>query len=225
MDNRTIRFPSSFSIGDVSIRLAGSPGDWSPFVQAIGDVMIPPDNEVRLDVSAAVVFEPNVFLTLEPNALAALSWVSTRRVTNGAIAYLQHLTGLRGLELWETNIGDEALQYLRQLSNLRWLDLGDTKITDDGLPHLSGLYLLKELALLNDRITDKGLPHLVVLASLERLDLMKTPLTDEGVETLCRMNQLKSLRIFNTCITEKGYKKLRSTLPDCRVKYYHPHHA
>ena len=56
----------------MSIRLAGSREEWSPFAQAIGDVVIPPGQETRLEVAAAA-FEPNVFLALEPNALAALS--------------------------------------------------------------------------------------------------------------------------------------------------------
>ncbi len=224
MRSRTIKFLGDLSIGIVSVRTVSSRNDWSVFAEAIGDVVIPTNKEVRIEVSPTIVFDPSIFSTFESNALSVVEWVSTRKVSDAAIAHLRHLTGLKGLALWETNIGDEGLRHLRHLSKLRWLDIDDTRVTDDGLTYLSELSLLKELSLLNDRITDKGIVHLRNLTSLEGLDLMNTSVSDKAVEALRKMQQLRTLRIVNTSITEKGYREIKSALPRCKLLYYHPHH-
>ena len=225
IQSRIITFRGDFSIGTLSLRASGSTEKWTDFGEAIGNVVIPLGQEVRLEVFPTVLLEKQTLSGLEPDALSEFQWVSTSKVTDAAIANLRHLTGLKGLALWETNIGDEALQHVRHLCNLSWLDIGDTKITDAGLGYLRELSCLNDLALLNDRISNYGLIHLQNLLKLEGLDLMNTPLTDEGAGMLCNMSRLKNLRIFNTCITEEGYQKLKAALPRCRIKYYHPQNA
>lgn len=223
MQDRILSFPSDFSIGVLFVRPVGTREPWSLFADATGDIVIPSTKEARLEVSPTISFEPTIFSSLPSDAISEFEWVSTSKVSDAAIAQIQHLNGLKGLALWETNIGDEALWRVTHLSNLRWLDVGDTRITDDGLAHLRELSFLNYLTLLNDRITDEGAMHLQDLTNLEGLDLMNTSLTDEGADSLSRMRHLKNLRIFNTNITEPGYRNLKSALPDCRIRYYHPH--
>lgn len=223
MENRTLSFPVESAIGTVSVRECGSKKDWTRFAEAIGNVVIPSDLEVLLVVSDKALFDFNIFSQLEANSITELQWAYNSKVTDPAIEHIHHLTGLMGLALWETNIGDQALALIKDLSNLRWLDVGDTKITDKGVANLSELSFLSYLTLLEDGISDHGLLHLQNLRSLEGLDLMDTNVTDEGAETLCKMSQLKDLRICNTNITEKGYEKLKRALPDCRIRYLHPH--
>ncbi len=225
MENRTLKSPVNLSIGRVSIRDREGNGEWSLLTEATGNVFIPADKEARLDVAARAVFDPEIFSSLDADALAVFGWVSTSRVTDAAIEHLQHLTSLKGLALWETAIGDPALRHVRHLSHLRWLDIGDTKITDDGLVYLIEMRDLASLTLLNDKITDRGLVELQKLPSLVRLDLMRTLITDQGIETLCTMSRLRYLRICDTSITEKGFDELKVCLADCGIRYHHPHHV
>ena len=217
--NRTIEFPANQSIGRLSLRPAGSRDAWAEFAEARGIVAVPCDKELSLRV-AYVDFDPAIFLALGPDDLSEFSWVSAGRVTDAAVAYLQHLRGLQGLALWETNIGDEALVHLRHLSNLRWLDIGDTDVTDSGLAYLSEMTDLRSLTLLNDNVTERGLTDLQTRASLEHLDVMNTPLTDSAVEIIETMTGLKHLRIFGTQISERGYGVLRAALPECRIWFH-----
>ena len=225
MENRTLAFPANFSIGKISIRDREGNGEWSLFAQATGNVFIPADKEARLDVAARAAFDPEIFSSFDENALADFEWVSTSKVTDAAIQHIQHLTGLKGLALWETPIGDLALRHVRHLSHLRWLDIGDTKITDNGLVYLIEMRDLASLTLLNDKITDRGLVELQKLPGLVCLDLMRTLITDQGIESLCTMNRLRFLRICDTSITEEGFNELKVCLADCGIRYHHPHHA
>jgi hypothetical protein len=223
MKELILQFPPERSIGTLSMRKFNSRDEWVELSQARGTVVSPAEIEIKLFIDPLADFDPALFSHFEPEALTVFGWVSTSRVTNGAIKYLQHLRGLRGLSLWETSIGDEALSSIRWLYNLHWLDIGDTKVTDDGLEYLSELSSLDGLTLLNDEITDRGLVHLQRLKKLSRLDLMNTLVTDDSVEALSRLASLKSLRIYETGMTEKGYRELKTALPKCRIRFHHPH--
>ena len=59
------------------MRGRGTREEWSDFAQAMGDVVIPFDKEVRLDVSLDAASEPTALLTIRPEALHELSWVSS----------------------------------------------------------------------------------------------------------------------------------------------------
>ncbi|MFL6215171.1 MAG: leucine-rich repeat domain-containing protein [Blastocatellia bacterium] len=216
--HRTIQFPLQ-PIGRLSVRAAGSQDEWADFAEACGIIIIPDDKEAHLTV-AYVDFDLQAFTAIAPDALTVFEWVSSRRVTDAAITNIRHLTGLQGLALWETSIGDETLFNLRHLSNLRWLDIGDTQITDVGLSYLSEMPLLYSLTLLNDRITDAGIAHLQRLPSLTHLDLMNTLVTDHGVATLKRLKGLRHLRVFGAGMTESGYRELKRALPGCRIWFH-----
>jgi hypothetical protein len=225
METRIMEFPQDCSIGVLSVRTDGSDDEWVDFAQAIGNVAVPCGKELRLVVSPTASFDPQLLANLESTALSVLEWVSTGRVNDAVIAHIQHLTSLKGLALWETNIANESLKYVGGLRNLQWLDIGDTRITDDGLRYLLELPFLHQLSLLNTRLTDEGLDYIERLFNLESLDLMNTLVSDVGVEHLVNLVRLKSLRIFQTRISEAGYNKLRSALPRCQIRFRHPHLA
>ena len=199
------------------MRPIGCDGEWVEMSEARGEVTIPDGLELGLWIDTRLDFDPRLLLTFEPKSLDVLEWVSTSKITDSSIRYIRHLAGLKGLALWESHIGDEGLVYIQELRNLEWLDIGDTRVSDNGLLNLRPLEFLRSLVLLNDRITDEGLVHLQCLTNLRSLDLMNTLITDRSVEVLSAMS-LKDLRISNTLLTKDGYDRLRSALPDCRIR-------
>jgi hypothetical protein len=220
MKNRDIQITSKESIGKLYVRKVSTGGDWSFFAEALGHIAIPQEMAVRLVVSATIDFDPNVLSTLDPDSLDVFEWVSTSNVTDTALLHIRHLTGLRGLALWETSLSNLGLSHLQNLCSLEWLDIGTTSIDDDGLRFLMKLDRLDYLTLLDDRITDAGVKDLCQLESLSGLDLMNTFVTDKAVEYLRRVHRLRHLRIVNTLITEKGYITLRTLLPHCDIRYH-----
>jgi hypothetical protein len=225
MNESVLRFPQDRSIGKLSIRKSKSQREWTEHAPARGEIAIPRGVEVLLAIDPCVEFDPALFSDFEPEALAVFEWVSTSRVFDAAIKHLRQLTGLKGLALWETDIGDEALRSIGHLYNLEWLDIGDTEITDQGLAWIRELCSLDYLTLLNDRVTDDCLVHLQRLPKLRGLDLMNTLVDDDGVAALSSLYRLRSLRIVGTQITEKGFKELKRALPHCQIRYHHPQHV
>jgi Leucine-rich repeat (LRR) protein len=223
MTMRIIHFPIGQSLGKVYLPSGEAINDWAEFAEAQGDVAVPSNLEVRLEVSKVGAFDLSPLSKIGPDDIQVLE-LSSINVGDSEIKHLQHLSGLRGLALWETDIGDVALSYISKLVALRWLDIGDTKITNNGLIYLRSLVSLRQLSLLNTQIGDEGLAHLIELRNLEYLDLMGTKVSDASVNTLVRLKAIKSLRIYDTKISKAGYLEIKKALPGCQVKYRHYYH-
>ena len=220
LERRILHFPLNLSIGHLAIRRSNSNDDWRSLDDAVGSVEIPPNSDVKLEISSIVSFDTSMLSGLNFDSLCELQWVSTSNVNDKNSSFLRSLTGLRGVALWETPIGDFTLSCLGYLSNLRWLDIGDTEVTDHGLEYLRGLRSLRQLTLLNDRITDNGIFCLKGLYQLINLDLMNTSITDLSIDVLSTMTKLRHLRIFNTQITRAGFTQLNEALPQCTIRYH-----
>jgi Leucine-rich repeat (LRR) protein len=217
---RIVAFPTEYSIGELFLLSPNHRGIRIEFGEARGNIVVPAGKELCLQVPYPADFDPQIFTTLTPDSLAVFCWFCTSQVTNAAVAPIRHLSGLKGLALWETGIGDETLWNLRHLLNLRWLDIGNTQVTDAGLSCLKEMEVLKELSLTDNRITDLGLWHLQKLPALNHLDLMNTAVTDEGIEILRKMTGLNYLRIYGTKISDSGYQALKRALPNCEIWFY-----
>lgn len=218
-ESRIIEFPADRSIGMISLRDVENPREWDEYAEGRGEVSIPSNRDARLCVGYEAVSDLSPLSTLMADDLQVLEITSTRKLEDTGLRHIQGLTGLTGLALWETDIGDAAFTYLSRMSNLRWLDIGDTQITDEGLAFIRGMPCLEELTLLNTRIGNAGLQHLEGLSKLKRLDLMRTKVGDAGCELLRKLPGLESLRIVETAISYPVYAELKSALPGCEIEY------
>lgn len=207
-------------MGLLYVRSVENPKDWNEHAKARGEVLVPPNTDVRLRVSDEAMSDLSPLSSLREDDLQVIEITCTRKFEGEQLQHIGGLTGLLGLALWETEIGDKACSYLSRLSNLRWLDIGDTQITDEGLQFIRGMMSLEELTLLNTQIGNAGLSHLVGLKRLKRLDLMGTKVNDDGFELLQKLTTLESLRIIDTDISYPVYARLKMALPNCRIKYH-----
>ncbi len=81
-------------------------------------------------------------------------------VRDGDIAPLEHLTGLKELDLHDQPIADAGLAHLVPLAKLEKLTLSETDITDAGLKHLEGLGHLSYLDVKYTKVTRQGVERL-----------------------------------------------------------------
>ncbi|MDT5122476.1 MAG: hypothetical protein QOC96_1958 [Acidobacteriota bacterium] len=206
-------------MGKLFLRSLENPIDRNEYAEARGVVAIPLGRDVILEVSIDASSDLTPLALLASDDLQVIA-ITCRRFDGLQLQNIQHLTGLLGLALWETDINDAAFLYLSGLINLHWLDIGDTKVTDEGLAFVENLTQLEELSLLNTEIGNQGLLHLEKLKRLKRLDLMSTRVDDDGFEILKRLTSLKSLRITDTNISYTVYAKLKRALPKCQIKYH-----
>jgi len=219
MNTRVVKFHPTHSLGKLYLSEHNRPGDWVEYLDAQGEVLVPPGMNLRLQVTNDGLTDLTPLTRLEPDDLYAISFACTR-VKDDDLRFVRSLTHLNGLAIWETNIGDLALAHLSEMTSIRWLDLGDTKITDEGLAHLQGLKGLQDLTLLNDWVGDNGVAHLAGFESLRHLDLMSTRVSDASITLLSSLTGMRSLRIYQTQISENGYAELSRALPGCQIWYY-----
>lgn len=86
------------------------------------------------------------------------------------------------LQMANPDVTDQTLAYLDGMTGLRELDLKDTQITDAGLEVLAKLPRLEKLWLRKTRITDAGFRrHLEPMPSLKMLDLQETAVASETI--------------------------------------------
>ena len=219
MKTRLIKFPSDRSMGKVYLRDLEIANRWDEHAEARGEITVPLDRDVSLRVSYSAASDLTPLSALCPDDLQVVE-ITCTKLDDAQLRNIQHLTGLKGLALWETFITDAAFKYLGQLSRLRWLDIGDTRITDEGLSFVEGMVFLEELTLLDTGIGNRGLRHIELLPRLKRLDLMGTRVNDAGFESLKLLTGLESLRIIDTDISYPVYAKLKRTLTNCQIRYH-----
>ncbi len=136
-----------------------------------------------------------------------------KRITNAGLVPLKTLTGLKRLNLYNTEVTDAGLSLLPTFAKLRWLNLGSEvstlRITDAGLAQLPSMTSLLELNLGNTDIGDAGLVHLAGLTGLVRLGLSGTNVRGPGLQHLRPLAQLKWLNLVNTPLDDAGTQQLR----------------
>jgi len=184
---RTLRFPADRSLGRVSIcePMPEKPlegffywirgEDWEYLAEARGDVTVPAGKWASLSIGQREAWRDlSPLSNLQADALYRLDIHSSH--TGGAkpgdacMPHLAHLTGLRVLDLNETNITGAGMRWISGWQNLRRLTLPN-RIDDTGLAHVAGLSILTGLYFRENRVTNAGLKHLAGLQGLEELAL------------------------------------------------------
>jgi len=170
MSAKLVRFPTTRSLGKLHLSDYSHPRGWVEYSDARGEVVIPPGCKLMLHISNEALTDLTPLTDLAPDALYAIDFNNTK-VKDQDLFFVQSLTHLHGIALWETDVGDLALEHIAKLTSMQWLDLGDTRVTDEGLTHLRGMVRLQSLTLLNTRVSDNGVMSLAELKGLRHLDL------------------------------------------------------
>ena len=150
--------------------------------------------------------------------MAQLEWLSLGPATTDAgLGHLRGLTGLKWLDLTDTQVSGEGLLQPGPLPALFLLNLTRTKITNDDLPCLKQFPRLGCLDLSGTAVTDEGLVHLKELPSVYTLHLSDTRVTDAGMASLKDVPRLQWLFLHRTRVTQAGLAELWAAKPGLRV--------
>jgi len=203
-----LHFPKDRSVGH--LLLFNTRHDVAPlkvFCAARGDVEVPPKTNLGLKLSYAAIQDMTFLKNLDPSCLMLLD-ASRLDIDDDRAFNVHYLTGLRTLNLNNTEIGDKGLQYVSNLKQLIRLDLGDTGVTGRGLVHLYGLQL-EDLSLMHDRVGDDELASLEGMQHLRVLRLIGSGIGDKAMVHLAKMRGLFMLRLSsNRGITDAGISHL-----------------
>lgn len=146
--------------------------------------------------------------------------LSQTQITSADIEHLSGLTHLESLHLGRTRIDDDSLVHVRSMQKLRDLNLRSTRIGNAGIKHLLPLSRLEVLWLGNTRITDAALADIVQLPSLQELNLNPSQITDAGLVHLKSARPLTRLTLSSPFLTSAAVQRLQEELPHCEIQFY-----
>jgi len=173
----------------------------------------------ELDLSEGSVTDEDLKGLSHMTSLTKLNLRLAEEVTDKGLKYLASLTSLIELNLEYTQVTGAGLKELAVLPSLTKLSLSHSKVTEYGLKYLKYLPSLTELNYSFDKLSVKGLQKLAVLPSLKKLGLAAYDETwsDQMMEELSNMPSLTELNLTHMTITKEILKKLKETLPNCKI--------
>ncbi|UCD50931.1 MAG: hypothetical protein JSW27_25825 [Phycisphaerales bacterium] len=234
-EERTLHFPADRSLGSVLICEPVPEGpleglyfwirgeEWEYLAEARGDVTVPAGKWVCLTVGCPEGWRDlSPLSNLQADDLYRLaihgSYASGTRPGNACMPHVAHLTGLRILDLGQTNITGVGMKWISGLRNLQRLTLPG-RSDDAGLLHARSLSALKGLYIGENRITNAGLRHLAGLPSLEELELGGGRITNDGLVHLARLPRLRYLMLQGDRFTDAGFAHLKN-VPSLRTLHF-----
>ncbi len=225
--NRIVRFPEDRSLGALYVQdtdaerrietfhhwIDGT--TWESFGEARGDVPVPPRKRLWLSVGKDAWKDLSPLSRLSPDDLYRLlfSYLSPGEKSTGpddrCVRHLLSLTGLKVLDLNNTNITPEGLKLIRNLKSLESFTI-PAGTTDAGMAHVCQLWSLKALHFSENKVTNAGLAHLANLSSLEELDLGGEHMGDEGLVHIGKLPSLGYLLLWGKGFSDAGMAHLRN---------------
>jgi len=201
-------------------------GDWDFISSAQGDVVVPVDRRLQLNIMLRLrerdsgkiaTLPPGQYkmvgedrCRLDPDDLTGLSQLApddlhTLRVSTlirtadadrRVLEPISRLTGLRVLGFYKTGITTKGMEMLKALSGLRALELHDERISIHGLAVLKDLPTLEYFDMYPG-VTDAGLKHVAQAKSLRWLRLSMGRIWGPGLAELAKLPRLERLSLWS----------------------------
>jgi len=236
--NRTLHFLTDRSVGMVWVQdedtkrkiktfyyWDNSTQETTKFVgEAKYNVQIPPAKRVLLYVNPQACQDLSWLSNLKPNDICKLyvygDFQGGPKPDDSCMPHLARLTGLKALQLVNTDIGNKGMKYITSLQSLQRLTM-EGKMSDKTMKYVAQLKSLKGLYLKETNVTNKGLRELKNLTYLEELELGGKYIDDIGLAHLKKLPKLNYLLLWGDGFTDKGLVHL-SKLPSLKViNLYH----
>jgi len=196
--------------------------DWEYLGEAKGDVTVPAGKFLGLEINPDGWRDLSPLSRLRPDDLYELNFWSRQtnraKASDRCLKHIEHLTGLKVLDLAFTNITGKGMRSVRNLKSLEYLTLPD-RITDDGLADVAELQSLKGLYIKKNMITNAGLRHLAKLSSLEELELGGDRINDAALLHLAKLPSLQYLLLWDKNFTDTGMAYLKNA-PSLRILHF-----
>lgn len=207
---------------------------------AQGEVVVPPSSRLLFLANEFVLTKMPIFNNMPPDAFECLV-IKSMDLNDVTVAPLAHLTGLRHLEIGETEITDNGQAKLAPLVNLEFLSIEKTMITGKALGALRNMTKLQYLDLTGNELSPDCYKYLAQFPNLEWVLLRHLRLTDRdlavvakgcgkarwltltdnmdlsdrGVKHLAGLKYLKTLDLRNTRATAGGIMALKNCPLKC----------
>jgi beta-lactamase regulating signal transducer with metallopeptidase domain/Leucine-rich repeat (LRR) protein len=229
-DERILHFPKDRSLGKLYLHNMEDPErftfwthwTWHPltaqkeyFCEAKGDVKVPTDKKLSLNISYEASKDLSSLSNLKPDDLYGIMFydaIQYPTAIDESMSFISKLIGLKVLYLNGTEITDTGMKFITNLKSLETLDLPD-KITDKGMAYVGQLSSLKRLnfnANGSSRVSDIGLRQITKLKNLRELALAGDNMGDNGLVNVSELPQLEYLFIRGKNFGDKGMVHIKN---------------
>ena len=147
------------------------------------------------------------------------------RVADSGLEKLTALKNLERLNLAGNAVKNDGLKLLARFPELREVDLSILAVDDAGLTHLTAVTTLEWLNVRYSEgfggviITNAGIKSIGKVSGLKSLNLtVARRISAACLSDLESLPQLDELNLSGSGITEAGVKRLRKSLPKCRIE-------
>ncbi len=216
-----LQFPR-VSMGKLYLRKfnsAVSGSSWSKhkIAEARGEVRLPADARVRLELSYAGCEDPTPLLSVNSPALVAIDLRDLENCNDKTMDFVGRISTLTDVNCAGADVGNAGLAKLLPLKNLTDLDIQKTMVTGDGLAVVAKMTKLVRLAVGYNQLTDASLKYLEPLQQLHYLYIPSCQLSDKCLVHIAKLRNLNHLELFNNQkISSKGMDML-ATLPNLKT--------
>jgi len=237
-DKRVFEFPTDSSMGKIVVANGES-------YDAKGIVSVPRELPLGIVANEKLVKNPDLLDKFKPDEIAVFDFNKNRDAKLKVFEKVGKLTGLKGLNLYDTEFVNRDLHILSNLKNLLYVNFAFTGVTcEEALKYLplktiNSLDLtclrdgknavkrihempqLRHILLVDTRIGDDDLKELAKSDHLRILDLAWNKITDKGLVHLTKLKNLEYLDLSETKVTPMAWRTI-AKIPNLRkVKIAH----
>lgn len=197
--------------------------DWEYLGEAKGDVTVPANNILGLEISPEGWRDLSPLSRLKPDDLYELRFLSCQpgltKAGDRCMKHIEHLTGLKVLDLRYTNITSKSMRFIRNFKSLERL-YSPERITNEGLAYVAELQSLRGLYFSRtggSQVTNTGLHHhLARLTSLQELELVGDHIGNAGLMHIRHLPKLRYLLLMGKNFSDTGMAHLKN-VPSLRI--------
>lgn len=182
-----------------------------PIGDAFGIVEIPANTYVLLDVSYEGLQNVSFFKYLKANDLEAISLAndgSGYSIGDNVMGAISHLTGLRYLNIEQSDISDKGIGKISGFKELRSLNVSHSLVTPRSAKIVGTFSKLYSLEMDGLKIDDRAIADLAGLKELRSGFFRGGVITAAGVKSMKDWNKLIFLRLTNNKFGDAGAASL-----------------
>jgi hypothetical protein len=201
---RVFEFPKNVSIGSIWDEAAHKQTQQV----ARGRVTFPAASKLRFHASAICVDRPMLLRRFRADDLQGIDITNNERATSETLIYIDHLTNLIQLSIYETEMNDDCLKTISHFAKLENFDFSNTNISGGAVAKLPQLMQLSELrmsGISEASILIKALTHSKKLWALHA-DTNRLSFAD--FQNFTKMPALTELSVDGTSLDMRDFAEL-----------------
>jgi hypothetical protein len=206
----TIDFHSPVSVGQLRVCAFEASDRYVPgavLSAARGKILVPKDTAVWLEINFYGADHLDFIDNLKADDLDVLTFYNGGagfEIDDARLSRIGKLTGLKSLNIEETEAGAATMAAVGKMTGLVYLNLAATMIKDKDLSSLRNLTQLRNLELNHNDLSDAALPNIAGLTNLRCFEGSRCGFSAGGMKNFAALKNLRYLNLNSNKIGDAG---------------------